>query len=81
MIDCYKKLRELDAKMTIQVHDELVFDVPKKNCESAASQIEKIMENVVSLKVPLKVDVEAGRNWLDTVPVNVKGGDTFPVEV
>ncbi|NQT32280.1 MAG: DNA polymerase I, partial [Candidatus Omnitrophica bacterium] len=65
MIECHKRFTGTDVKMTIQVHDELVFEVPKNKLKDTASEVRKIMENVISLKVPLVVDVKAGENWLD----------------
>ncbi|MFH1837766.1 MAG: DNA polymerase I [Candidatus Omnitrophota bacterium] len=65
MIDCYKKLKEQDVKLIIQVHDELVFDVPRKHHKEITDAIRVIMENVMTLKVPLKVDIGSGENWLE----------------
>lgn len=56
---------KIDARMVLQVHDELVFEVHKDNIKKAAKQIKAIMENVVDLNVPLLVDVEVGMNWGD----------------
>ena len=51
--------------MILQVHDELVFDVPKEE-KDVLSKIVKIeMENALELKVPLIVDLETGENWLE----------------
>jgi DNA polymerase-1 len=52
-----------DIKMVMQVHDELVFEVGKKDLEECKSQIEKCMIGVAELKVPLQVDVGVGANW------------------
>lgn len=65
MIACHKEFFESDVKMTIQVHDELVFDVPEAKMKSVAAKVRKIMEGVMDLDVPLKVDIEAGENWYD----------------
>lgn len=69
MIECGRDIKGGGINMILQVHDELVFEVPEKELASAAGRIKKIMENVMELKVPLKVDVKAGRNWLDMEPV------------
>ena len=69
MIACWREFNGTPVKMIIQVHDELVFDVPKKIAEDTAKKIKKIMEGVMSLKVPLKVDMEKGENWLEMTPV------------
>ncbi|WP_165061529.1 DNA polymerase I [Adlercreutzia sp. ZJ154] len=56
---------KLDAKMMVQVHDELDFSVPKDNVEELAALVSDVMENVVQLKVPLVADVSWGLNWSD----------------
>lgn len=60
--------RQLDAEqlkslMIMQVHDELVFDVPEEEVKVLSSLVKKEMENVYKLKVPLKVDITAGATW------------------
>jgi DNA polymerase I len=65
MIECHNEFKDTKVKMISQVHDELVFSVPKKMVKKTAEKVEKIMENVIKLKVPLKVDMEKGDNWLD----------------
>jgi DNA polymerase-1 len=47
------------------VHDELVFEAPKGEVEEAKKLIVKEMEGAMELKVPLKVDVGVGKNWLE----------------
>ncbi|HHY46733.1 MAG TPA: DNA polymerase I [Firmicutes bacterium] len=61
--------RKLAAEMILQVHDELVFEVPDGEIREVAGLVKEIMEGVVDLEVPLKVDVEVGPNWLDTKPL------------
>lgn len=51
------------AKIILQVHDELVLEVPQKDLKKVANQVQKTMENIYQLPVPLKVDLEAGPNW------------------
>jgi DNA polymerase I len=53
----------LKAKMVLQVHDELVFDVPQKELKTVEALVRQEMEEAVSLDVPLLVDVGSGRNW------------------
>ncbi len=53
------------SKMLLQVHDELIFDVIKEEKESLEKLVVSSMENIVSLKVPLKVSVEYGTDWYD----------------
>lgn len=53
------------AKMLLQVHDELVFDVPKEEVEALRKMVKNEMENAFSLDVPLVVDIGIGTNWLE----------------
>ena len=54
------------AKMLLQVHDELVFEVPPDELEKVQSLVKDQMENAASLSVPLVVDIGTGANWLET---------------
>ncbi len=67
MINIHQKLKEKDSKtkMLLQVHDELIFDVPKEELEDLQSLIKEEMENAYELSVPLKVDIGTGQNWLE----------------
>jgi DNA polymerase-1 len=53
------------TKMIMQIHDELVFDVPKTELETATAIIKKVMESAAKLTVPLIVDIGSGDNWLE----------------
>jgi len=53
----------LSAKLLLQIHDELVFEVPSHELESLARLVERDMSDVLALDVPLKVDLKSGRNW------------------
>jgi DNA polymerase I len=60
--------RELDAKamktkMIMQVHDELVFEVPEQELDWLKNEIPRIMASVAQLKVPLVAEVGVGANW------------------
>lgn len=55
----------LGAKMLMQVHDELIFEVPEAEVEQTAKLVEGMMENVASLDVPLSVGVDTADNWED----------------
>jgi DNA polymerase I len=56
--------REKDmGLMILQIHDELLFEVPSGQTSTLAAHIKNIMENVFSLKVPLVVDISIGKNW------------------
>ncbi len=59
------KLRKLKSKMILQVHDELVFDVPDNELELMKKIIKEKMENVVKLSIPLIVDIGEGKNWIE----------------
>ncbi len=64
-IDAELRERGLRSKMLLQVHDELVFEVPENESEILRQIVCERMENVHPLKVPLKVDVGVGKNWRD----------------
>lgn len=65
MIHIAEKLPELSKKslMILQVHDELVFDVPEDEVQTISEFVRKEMESIVTLDVPLLVDVRSGENW------------------
>ena len=65
MIEIAEKLEQekMQTKMIIQVHDELVFDVPNNEKEKIEKIIKDIMENVCELSVPLNVEIAYGKNW------------------
>jgi DNA polymerase-1 len=66
MIQIHKILQNYQAKLILQVHDELVFEVPTQELEELQSKIKSTMENAVKLTVPLVVEVSYGKNWMDT---------------
>ncbi|PYO88603.1 MAG: DNA polymerase I [Gemmatimonadetes bacterium] len=67
MIRIHAALDQADvrAKMLLQVHDELVFEIPEAERAVAAALVKREMEGVASLRVPLVVSVGAGKNWID----------------
>jgi DNA polymerase I len=67
MIRIHRALRErkLASRMLLQVHDELLFEVPAGEGDAMRELVRREMETVVELKVPLVVDVGVGPNWLD----------------
>ena len=67
MIDISGKLKaqKLKTEMILQVHDELVFDLPKDELEKAANIVKKSMEKVAELKVPIKVNISSGKSWME----------------
>jgi DNA polymerase-1 len=64
-IDAALQERKLKSRMTLQVHDELVFEVPEKEVGTMQSLVREHMENVHELAVPLLVEMEVGPNWRD----------------
>ncbi len=67
MVKLYNLLKEKNfkTKMLIQVHDELIFDIPEDELEEVKELIKDTMENIYKLSVPLKVSIEYGKNWYD----------------
>ncbi len=67
MIAVYKQIcqKNPEIKMLLQVHDELVFEIPVNQINKVAQQIKNTMESVATLKVPLVVDIKSGNNWLE----------------
>lgn len=67
MINIRERLRRegLSAQMLLQVHDELVFEVPEVELEAVKPLVVEEMEGAIQLAVPIKVDVGAGRNWFE----------------
>ena len=55
--------RHSRARMIMQVHDELVFEVPEAEKDDIVALVKREMEGVVKLRVPLKVEIAAGKNW------------------
>ncbi|MBQ6936973.1 MAG: DNA polymerase I [Clostridia bacterium] len=68
MVKVYDSLREKcpSARLILQVHDELICEVPKEDADIAAHILKEEMENAVSLSVPLKADVKVGKSWYET---------------
>ncbi len=65
MIRLDAALADFEARMLLQVHDELLVEAPKGECDEVAALMKKIMEEAIELDVPLKVDVGIGRNWAE----------------
>jgi DNA polymerase-1 len=64
-IDAEMTARKLRSRMTLQVHDELVFEVAEPEVEVISALVKKQMEGVYSLRVPLVVEIGVGKNWRD----------------
>lgn len=67
MIEMDRRLKaeNLETNMLIQVHDELIFEAPKAEIETLKKIVPEVMENTVTLNVPLKVDYSYGPTWYD----------------
>ncbi len=64
MIRLHALLKDYRANLILQVHDELVFEIPPEEWDDLQPKITAAMESAVSLKVPLKVEAHAGPNWM-----------------
>ena len=62
-VDAWLTETALDAKMIMQVHDELVFEVADEACETLCNNVTERMANVIELQVPLLTEVGVGANW------------------
>src|SRR3546814_588344 len=67
MIGIHNDIKEqgLKGRMTMQVHDELVFDVPKDEIEIFKQIVESRMKNAIKMEVPIVVEIGIGKNWLE----------------
>jgi len=65
MIALQKEMKSLDwpARMLLQIHDELIFEVRDDYVNQLATVVREVMTTVMPLNVPLKVDVKYGSNW------------------
>jgi DNA polymerase-1 len=67
MIKLDKELaaNKLAARMVLQVHDEVVLEVPKSELDQVSALTREVMEQAYTLDIPLKVDAEVGENWFE----------------
>jgi DNA polymerase-1 len=65
MINLHREMekRNLKSKMLLQIHDELLFEVPEDEVEKMKSLVAELMSGAVELSVPVKIDIKLGRNW------------------
>ena len=65
MINLHREMlqRKMKSKMLLQVHDELVFEVPENEMAEMRQLVPEMMVNAIQLSIPLKVEVKTGRNW------------------
>ena len=64
-VDERLKNEGLQARLVLQVHDELIVEAPQSESERVAALLQEEMENAVSLDVPLTADAAIGRTWYD----------------
>lgn len=67
MVRVFKELeeRKLESKLLLQIHDELILEVPENELEEVKKFLEDIMEKAAKLKVPLKISLSTGKNWYE----------------
>jgi DNA polymerase-1 len=65
MINIAARLKNYQAQLLLQVHDELIFEMPPTEWEILATEIKQVMEQAITLTVPLVVDIHAGKNWME----------------
>ena len=65
MVKLQPILHNYRARLLLQVHDELVFEIPPEEWQDLRPQIKSAMESAVELSVPLVVDVREGENWME----------------
>ncbi|MEW4569944.1 DNA polymerase I [Tautonia sp. JC769] len=75
MLDVDRRLRDdrREARMLLQIHDELVFEAPTEELPGLARMVAEAMAAALPLDVPLQVDLAAGPNWLDVTPLTPAG--------
>ena len=64
-LDQEMEKRRVQSRMLLQVHDELIFEVPEEELEEMKSLVRSVMEQTVPLSVPLKVDIHTGQTWYE----------------
>jgi DNA polymerase-1 len=64
-VDIFRRTRAGPVKMLLQIHDELVFEAPAPEAESARRMIVDRMENVMRFSVPIRVDSHVATNWYE----------------
>ncbi|MBD2057651.1 DNA polymerase I [Oculatella sp. FACHB-28] len=65
MVKLHELLKGYQSKLLLQVHDELVFEVPPDEWEELQPKVKSAMESAVELTVPLRVEIRSGKNWMD----------------
>ncbi|MDO4794283.1 MAG: DNA polymerase, partial [Filifactor alocis] len=61
----YLERENVDAKLILQVHDELLIEVKQEEADKVKAKVIELMENALKLNVPLKVDANSARSWYE----------------
>ncbi len=65
MIRLTERIKYFDAKIILQVHDELLIEVKNEDVEEVSKIVRNVMENIVDFKIPLPVEIKIGKNWAE----------------
>ena len=67
MIDLHRELaaRRMGSRLILQIHDELLLEVPEEEAEPARALVKEVMEGALKLDVPLVADARLGKNWAE----------------
>ena len=71
MLDVFAVFRNTDVRMLLQIHDELIFELPQDKLFPVARQIKDLMQQTVKLRVPLLVSAKAGSNWYELEKISL----------
>lgn len=63
MIEIYKKIKDYDAKIVLQIHDELLIEVKDEQVNKVKTIVKETMENIIKFKINLPVEIKIGKNW------------------
>ena len=69
MVNLAKRLEKTPFRLILTVHDELVLEVPEEKLHEAAAILKEEMVNVITLAVPIEVEVKSGKNWAEVIPL------------
>ncbi len=64
-----REANQWKGNMLVQVHDELLFEIPPADLAASQSKIKDLMENAIPLRIPVVVDLKVGKNWSEMTPV------------
>ncbi|MBN2186164.1 MAG: DNA polymerase I [Dehalococcoidia bacterium] len=72
MLDLHREMKEhkLKSKMLLQIHDELIFEVPEEEIAEMKSLVTELMPRAIKLLVPIKIDIKTGNNWGEMAYIN-----------